>query len=55
MKPTIADTAGPSCMKKPCAPKGQQGLPFGPSGGVPVVLIQTKRAFPRPSLEVGGD
>jgi hypothetical protein len=46
MKATIADTAGPSFVKKPCAPKGRQGPPFGPGGGVPVVSIHAMRAFP---------
>src|SRR5262249_42799578 len=43
MKPMMADTAGPSCLKNPCAPCALQGLELGS----PVVLIHCSRALPR--------
>ena len=42
MKAVMAETAGPSCLKNPCAPCGPQGF----EAGWPVVLIHCNRALP---------
>src|SRR5215510_4922468 len=41
-KPMMALTAGPSCLKNPCAPCALQGFELG----APVVLIHCSRALP---------
>src|SRR5262245_37808037 len=43
MNPMMAETAGPSCLKNPCAPCALHGFELGS----PVVLIHCTRALPR--------
>src|SRR5262245_24165722 len=42
MKEMMAEIAGPSCLKKPCAPAALQGFELG----APVVVIHWIRALP---------